>query len=413
MRAGILSIILYFAFLTGVSKAQDTLNIMYYNILNYSPSTPANTHNLKGIVQYINPDVLAVTEISNDTSAKHILAYVLNTDSFHHYKKTTYFDGTDTDNMLFYNSDKLSLALQDTVQTALRIIDEYLLYYNDSNYLSQHDTVFFDFYIAHLKSSQGYEQDRLVEIQKLKNHWNEKPGRKNIFFGGDMNFYNDLEPALTELLSTGTYQMNDPLDSIGYWHDNPVYSHIHTQSTRNRQFGGGATGGMDDRFDFIFISNDVIQGNSQVKYIPGTYKAFGNDGHHLNDSLTALPLNTSIPDSITYDLHNMSDHLPVIMKAYINFDASVPGIENTNKTEPFLIYPNPSTGSINIFLQDNLSEVEIEIFSFMGTTVKQVYTSPVNSDISVIPIWNLESGIFFARIKIKDKFYSKKVVVIK
>jgi len=386
---------------------------MYYNILNYSPSNTANKNNLKGIVNYIHPDVFAVNEISNDTSAKHILQYVLNIDSSHHYKKAAYTDGPDTDNMLFYNSDKLSLALQDTVQTDLRIIDEYLLYYNNSAYISQHDTAFLDFYIAHLKASQGYEQDRLGEIQKLENHWNEKPGRKNIFIGGDMNFYTATEPGLVKLLDTGAYQMNDPLDSIADWHDSLTYAHLHTQSTRLRQFGGGASGGLDDRFDFIFVSNDVMQGNNQVRYIPGTYKAFGNDGHHLNDSLTALPLDPEIPDSVTYELYNMSDHLPVIMKVYLNFDASLPRVETASNNEPFVVFPNPSTGEFNLLLKNYNDEAEVVIYSLMGQEEQQCRIVPVSNGISSIQIKNLESGVYFANIKINNKYYSKKIVVIR
>jgi len=62
-------IILFFIFLNVFSvivSAQDTITIMYYNILNYSPAKPANTKDLKGIVHFINPDVFAVNEISNE-----------------------------------------------------------------------------------------------------------------------------------------------------------------------------------------------------------------------------------------------------------------------------------------------------------------------------------------------------------
>jgi hypothetical protein len=405
--------ILCFICFSGVTSAQDTLTIMYYNILNYSPAIPENTQNLKGIVHYINPDVFAVNEISNDTSAKHILTYVLNTDTLHHYRKTIYNDGPDTDNMLFYNSDKLSLALQDTIQTELRIIDEYLLYYNDSAYISQHDTVFFDFYVAHLKSSQGYEQDRLGEIMKLENHWNETPSRKNIFLGGDMNFYNDGESALIELLTPGLYQMNDPLDSIANWHDNPLYSHIHTQSTRTRQFGGGASGGLDDRFDFIFVSNDIMQGSNGVRYIPGTYESFGNDGKHLNDSLTALPMNPAIPDSLTYYLYNMSDHLPVIMKTYINFDASIPNYQNKDEEDPIIIYPNPSKGNLIISIKNMKGEVHLEISSLTGLIKKYYTLIPINDGLSALSIGNLENGVYIARIIINNKYFSKKIIVLK
>ena len=49
----------------------------------------------------------------------------------------------------------------------------------------------------------------------------------------------------------------DPIDRIGNWHNNSSFSDVHTQSPRTAQFGGGASGGMDDRFDFILFSKCI------------------------------------------------------------------------------------------------------------------------------------------------------------
>jgi len=403
--------IFVFSFIILSAAAQDTLTFMYYNILNYSPAVPENTHNLKNITQYIKPDIFVLNEISNDTSATNILMYVLNIDSTCHYKKADFTDGPDTDNMLFYNSDKLSLYKQDTILTDLRIINEYLLYYNDSAYISQHDTVFLDIYSVHLKSNTGNEQQRLDEVIRFKNHLYENLSRKNIFFGGDMNFYNSLEPALTELLSPGLYQLNDPLDSIGDWHDNPLYSHIHTQSTRTRQFGGGADGGLDDRFDFIFVSNDIMNGTNQLKYIQGTHRALGNDGHHLNDSLTSLPLDPDIPENITYSLYDQSDHLPVIMKVYLNFDASLP--RSLINDDSFQLYPNPSSGNIDFSIKlNNKTKAELELFTSTGQ-LKQIFLiEPGNAGQHIISVKNLENGVYIARLLTDKNVFSKKLIVV-
>lgn len=398
----------------SVASAQDTLTIMYYNILNYVPSNSANTKNLKNIVHYVNPDIFAINEISDDTSSSHILQYVMNTDSISHYKRADFIDGPDTDDMLYYNSSKLSLISHDTIQTALRLINEYLLFYNDANYLSQHDTVYFDVYIAHLKASSGStnELDRLNEVLKFKNYLSNHTFRKNVFFGGDMNFYGSYEPALIELQTAGTYKMNDPLDSIGNWHDLAFYSHIHTQSTRVRQFGGGAYGGLDDRFDFIFVSNDVISGSSQLKYIPGTYVAFGNDGHHFNDSLNALPLNPNIPDSITYSLYDQSDHLPVVMKTYLNFDASIQESPAFSDENIFTIFPNPASDMIYINSLIKDSNCRLEIYTMDGQ--KKYSTEFSNGFINQknISLKNFKSGIYYIRILTQGKAFSKRLVVI-
>ena len=398
----------------SVATAQDTLTIMYYNILNYVPSNSENTRNLKNIVHYVEPDIFAINEISNDTSSEHILFYVMNTDSTSNYKKANFVDGPDTDVMLYFNANKLSLLSQDTIQTALRLINEYLLYYNNTSYLSQHDTVFFDVFIAHLKASTGSvnEQDRLNEVLKFKNYLINHTFHKNVFFGGDLNFYSNTEPALTELQNPGIYKMNDPLDSIGNWHENPLYSHVHTQSTRIRQFGGGATSGLDDRFDFIFASNDVISGGSQLKYIPGTYIALGNDGHHFNDSLNALPLNPNIPDSITNSLYFQSDHLPVVMKTYLNFDAAIHESSVGSNDNVFQLFPNPASGMTFLSSTIKDSNIILEIFSLDG---QRKYSNVYNNLIAnqkYISLKNFESGIYIVRVSAEGKTFTKQLVVI-
>jgi hypothetical protein len=46
------------------------------------------------------------------------------------------------------------------------------------------------------------------------------------------------------------------------------------------------------------------------KILTSTYRPYGNDGNHFNDSINHLP-NAAVPDSIANALHNASDHLPV------------------------------------------------------------------------------------------------------
>src|SRR5690606_6406171 len=93
-----------------------------------------------------------------------------------------------------------------------------------------------------------------------------------------------------------------------------------TQSTRTRQFGGGASGGLDDRFDMILMSQTVME-EGGVFFLPGSYFAFGNDGNHYNDSINKMP-NTAVTQQIANALHYASDHLPVI--AAFSFGDVVP-----------------------------------------------------------------------------------------
>jgi hypothetical protein len=151
----------------------------------------------------------------------------------------------------------------------------------------------------------------------FKNHMVTKGYPENIIFGGDMNFYSAfIEPGYDSLVNSPVYSLIDPLPA-GNWHDSAEFSYLHTQSTRTSQFGGGATGGMDDRFDFIFFSHDIINGLNGAAYIPGSIVSFGNDGNRLNLSLLDPPVNPSIPDSVIQALYYMSDHLPVLCQVEI------------------------------------------------------------------------------------------------
>lgn len=97
----------------------------------------------------------------------------------------------------------------------------------------------------------------------------------------------------------------DPIDSPGYWHTNAAFAGIHTQSTRSEQFGGGASGGLDDRFDFILISQSL-----QDEVLVTSYAAFGNDGSHFDQSINDGS-NDSVSVEVANALYYASDHLPV------------------------------------------------------------------------------------------------------
>ena len=97
---------------------------------------------------------------------------------------------------------------------------------------------------------------------------------------GDFNLYHSSEASYQLLLSTNPNpvgQLFDPINMPGDWTQNPSFAAIDTQSPRTQSFGGGATGGMDDRFDFILVSAALMD-TAGTYAMPETYHAFGNDG---------------------------------------------------------------------------------------------------------------------------------------
>ena len=74
---------------------------------------------------------------------------------------------------------------------------------------------------------------------------------------------------------------------------------------------------MDDRFDWLFVSESILNNQSRMVYIEDSYTAFGNDGNHFNDAINSGN-NFSVSDQIADALHDASDHLPVYMDIWFD-----------------------------------------------------------------------------------------------
>jgi len=347
MRSSILFVfIILFGF--DISFAQDTLKVMSYNLLNFpngrddcgsNLSVPSRWDTLRKIVQYQKPDILMVCELQNEAGADNILNQALNVGSINYYARANFvvnqsgFGGLN--NMFFYNTQKVILYSQSEILTDLRDIGEYVVYANDPNLNFYNDTNFIYFYVSHLKAgnsnSPTEENRRALECDSLRSHIDNISATGNFIFGGDFNFYTSSEPGYQILTTGGVNKLNDPINRPGNWNNNSSFEDIHTQSTRSSQsIECGAPGGMDDRFDFILISDSIVNGGDNVQYIAGSYAAFGNDGNHFNQSLND-PLNTSLPDSVINALYYMSDHLPVVMDLLITYPSVM--VLSTTQTE--------------------------------------------------------------------------------
>ena len=293
----------------------DTLRVATYNILNYNGMS--RTDNLKTVVQSINPDLIIVQEMINQTGVDSFSTSVLNSQ----YSTIPFHDGEDTDNHLFYKEDKIEFLDDSYLSTDLRDIAEYKMRIVESNEIAY-------FYSAHLKASQGNDNEgkRLAEATILRDHLNDHPPGTNFIVLGDFNFYTSAEPGYQKLIgdeADNDGRSFDPIDSPGNWHNNGSFSYIHTQSTRVEQLGdGGSTGGLDDRFDFLLISESF-----QDNFIQGTYTEYGNDGQHFNQSINAGG-NGVVSAEIADALYYASDHLPVYCEFV--FTATQPALTITS-----------------------------------------------------------------------------------
>lgn len=406
-RFSILLIVIFWFIPESNIMAQDTLRVMYYNILNYPGSTPERVSYFKIVNLYIQPDIILVNELISDEGANILLEEGLNVYGNLSYKKAVFTNGPDSDNMLFYDSTKVTLYSQDIITTELRHINEYVLYKNEITY----DTIFLFMYSAHLKSSTGTvnQQKRLAEVREFKTWIDNKPTIENIFFGGDFNFYKSTEPAYDTLINYGVHLLNDPLIA-GNWHDNSSYASIHSQSTRTSQFGGGATGGLDDRFDFILFSDDVEYGTNGINYIPNSCKSIGNVGNHFNIAIIDPPTNTSVPDSVLQALYYMSDHLPVICDLETNLGTHMQKSFRSNIEID--IFPNPVSDLLTVNLKSFSGKIKINIISNLGVVIKEkeflINGNPYqfNFDLSGLP-----SGVYYLSVESENIQEIRKILV--
>ena len=189
-------------------------------------------------------------------------------------------------------------------------------------------------YSAHLKASTGKEnkQQREAGVNAILEDVATLSEDANVIVTGDMNFYNIREPAYELFIQT----LIDPLGTDEWAGKDDAAKH--TQSPRKVRASKGMPGsglihgGLDDRFDFQFISHSLQDGKG-LDIIRGSYHSFGNDGKHfdiaINDGDNSFfESDTGRSNDLATALHNASDHVPVIVDY-----AVVDEVENPLQTQ--------------------------------------------------------------------------------
>jgi len=303
MRRVLLALLL----LLLVVPEASALRIMTYNILNYSSG---RTNELRTVLQETQPDVLVVEEILSLGAVNLFRSDVLEFVNPGEWVAGPFSNGSDTDNGIFYRASACTLVNHHIISTALRDIDEWTIR------PISHETAGADLrlYALHLKASQGTtnEQKRLLEVQAMRARMETFPVGQSYTVLGDFNIYRATEPAYLHMTSAGNGLagvVQDPISREGNWHINAAFADVHTQSPRVTQFGGGAPGGMDDRFDMLLVS-PADQNGESWDILEVTYTALGQDGQHFDGALNVAPF-TVVTQAVAQALHDASDHLPV------------------------------------------------------------------------------------------------------
>jgi len=383
---------------------------MTYNLLNYPGSTGAirNPYFIT-VLSKTEPDIIVTQELLSQAAVNEFVSNVLmqvSTD----YDAGLFVDGIDTDNAIFFKTSLFTFIANNPINTALRDINEFVLLHTASG-----DTI--RIYSLHLKASQGSDNElkRAAEIDSLRKVTDALHPASHFIITGDFNIYRSTEPAYQILLNqTNSGYVLDPIDTPGDWHNNFSFSSIHSQSPRTRQFGGGANGGMDDRFDMILISQSISDGGC-VSYVSDTYTAYGNDGNHFNDSINAPP-NTAVGQEIADAIHYASDHLPLF--ATFQFDNPV-SVETDLAPTEFMLYqnfPNPFNPATKItYTLPQKNYVALKIYNVLGKEVATLVNEKKPTGIYEVEFnaAKLPSGIYFYRIQAGSFFETKKMVLLR
>jgi len=376
--------------LSASSQIIDTIHFINYNLLNYpaaggsySADTTARHPHYRTIFNSLNADIIVVQEINSQTGIDGLLSNVLNaTNSI--YSAGPFINGYDTDNGIFFKTDKFHSPSNTAIQTELRDINEFKLVHTLSG-----DTL--RIYSLHLKASSGSsnEAQRAREIDSLRKVTNLLPAGTNFIVCGDFNIYNSTESAYQKLLQvSGPNEGHfiDPISMPGTWNQFAYRSH-HTQSPRVRAFGGGSTGGLDDRFDLILFSQ-AINDPGGMEFVPNSQIPYGNDGDLYNDSINN-PSNSSVSPAIANALHYGSDHLPVMSQFTIEYnlgstptdfgvtallDPQSPMCSNGNQTMAVMV---KNFGSLMVDFSTSNLDITLQVSTPSSGT--QVFTESLTS----------------------------------
>ena len=347
----------------------SNIRVMTYNLLNFSDDDNREMHYIT-ILESVLPDLIVVQEILGHNGFTHFQSDVMEVFQNGQWSGAPFINqSAQQDIALFFKNDKFSFINTSVIETAqssgTRDVIEWTMVHNASQ-------LEFNIYGVHFKASSGSSNadQRLQEATILRQYLNTLPLGRHFIVAGDFNIYSNsqsTEPAFNML--TGESDNNvgrvfDPLDRIGNWHNNSSFSDVHTQSSRVSSFGGGANGGMDDRFDWLFVSENILDNQTNITYLENTYNAFGNDGNHFNGAINSGS-NSSVSQSIANALHEASDHLPVYMDIWFeDFSLSE---QNVVITE---IMVNPASVSDSYGEWFEVTNISDQVISMQGWEIK-------------------------------------------
>ena len=379
--------------------SQNTIKTMFYNVLWFPELNPNRIDLLQEVLQDYEPDIFMVCELQSQEGADAILNMGLNSDGNSNFSAAPYFEnqsgGGNLQQALFYRNDMFVLENTEIINTPVRDINKYTLLLNTANQDTNPIRIYA--YVTHLKSSQGgaNQQLRLSMVEAFVNDTQQLEEDAYVLFAGDFNIYTSTEPAYLEILDqTNNIAMADPINTPGAWNNNEDFTAVHTQSTRTSSsgFGGGAGGGLDDRFDFIMVSQNMMT-DSNLGYKADSYKAYGNNGNCYNNDINDINCGGVYNQVIRDALYNMSDHLPVVMELETDQEIVLLNVPQNSPLQPFSLKNTLVSDVITIYNPGgNTKDNRFGIFNTLGQELLEFNTS---TNTTILNVAQFVKGVYY------------------
>lgn len=291
------------------------LRIVNYNIMLY-PSVNVSGRNpyFRQVMGPLGADIVIVQEINSAAGVDSFRTNVLNVIEPGMWSSYPYTSGPDSNNGCFYKTSKVTPlgSWFWLPPDNLRQVNVYR--FRPVGYTSIPE---FRIYSLHLKAGNTStdESRRLTDAISIRDSMNNVPPGTHCILTGDFNAYKSSDLAVQKFMESQTDndgRLYDPKNAIGAWQDNSMFAPIHTQcpsTTSYRPSGSYSGGGVDDRFDLFLPTYNMNDGQG-LDLLASTYIPVGNDGLHMNLSVTDPPIS---PADTAYAraLWWASDHLPI------------------------------------------------------------------------------------------------------
>ena len=399
----------------NVNFAQTQIKAMMYNVLNYSDSEVSRnkTPFLSTILDEVEPDLFMVCEMIDEIGSNYLFenAIIPYNENF----QKAPFEENQSGNyslqqMVYYNSKKLILEETRVITADTRDINQYTFKINTENALS--NPIRMEVFVTHLKASTGSSnrQRRLNSIQSFVSYTNNIADDSYVLFAGDLNFYTSNEEDYQHLIDDrNPIVMIDPIDrptpnfpddgvdyyenyNSTYFWNNSSFRDIHSQSTRTTNNGliddSGSTGGLDDRFDFIMMSENFNM-STDLYYINDSYQVIGNNGNCYNSFINNPNCSGGYSQTLRDALIEFSDHLPVVM------EMETP--ENTLSTNQIseinFIGSNIIEDYLKIISPGDMNN--LKIYSITGQLIDVKLTKNTGIDTIIIDVKHISKGIYY------------------